>query len=245
MNRRMHWIVALAGGALTSTGLAQVTLHSTLGIVNSQSYDRADPDLAGGMGFFGIPVEAESADDFTLATVATLTQVTLDYLTFFGQAPAGGVQVNILSDAAGIPGALIYSTQAQITSVTSFTDTVFGLAGERITASVNLPLAASTYWLTMKPIDYTAGGDAYFSVRDSTYVLGASVMGRDIAGGLYGFTNWTTLLSPASGGTTSMEIRGIPVPTPGVLAGLGAAIGVCGVRRRRCATGGSCPPARG
>lgn len=232
MNRGMLQIVALASGALASIGFAQVTLHSTLGIVNSQSYNRMDPDMYSGIGAFGSLVEAESADDFTLATGATLTTVTLDYLTTFGALPSGGVEVNIWSDASGAPGSLLYSAMAPVTASSAFTDGVFGASGLRLSANVSIPLAASTYWLTMKPVDLTPGGDAYYSVRDSTYVLGAPVMGRDIVGGLYGFTSWTTLLSPASGGTTSMEIQGIPVPTPGALAMAGVLCARVGRRRR-------------
>jgi hypothetical protein len=222
----------LACGVCVPVAAGQVVLHSTLGIVNGQTYDRMDPDVHGGSAYYGSIVDVESADDFTLASAAILTSVTVDYLTFLGGTPTHGLEVNLWSDAGGTPGGLIASGIQPAIIASSFADTVYGMAGRRISAGVSLPLTAGTYWITLKPIDLLSGGDAYFSVRDSTLVNGAATVGRDIIGNVYGWNTWTTLPYPGAGGTTSMEIMGEIIPAPGTLAGVGV-LGVCGLRRRR------------
>ncbi|MFG0259198.1 MAG: hypothetical protein ACF8LK_02505 [Phycisphaerales bacterium JB041] len=228
---RIVLLVSLAGTGVARGG---VTLHSTLGIVNAQSYNRMDPDFDGGIGRYGFYQNAESADDFTLATTAKLDSVTLDYLVVSSQMPAQGVQLNLWTDAGGSPDALVYAGLIAPNHVigAAFTDTVFGLTGLRLTADTTnqaIVLGPGTYWVTMKPVDTTNAGEAYFSVRDSNLVNGAATVGRDIVGSLYGSNAWFTLPFPGSGGTTSMEIVGTLVPAPGSLALLGA---VFGVRRR-------------
>jgi hypothetical protein len=230
MNRGSIGLMMLACGVCVPVAAGQVVLHSTLGIVNGQTYDRMDPDMHGGSAYYGSIVDVESADDFTLGSAANLTSVTVDYLTFMGITPRDGVQLNIWSDSAGTPGGLLMSMTAPLLMASSFTDTVYGMVGRRMTlAPLSIPLGAGTYWLTLKPIE---SSDAYFTVRDSALVNGSPTAGRDIVGNVYGWTNWTTLPYPGLGGTTSMEIVGEIFPAPGTLAGVGV-LGVCGLRRRR------------
>lgn len=232
---RLAIALCCAGAACAQ---AQVVLHSTLSIVNNQSYNRRDADFIGGFAQYGAIYNAQSADDFTLANSAYIDSVTLDYLMFNQRFPNDGVELSIWTDASNMPAMLLYNSLVTPNDVTMtpFTDTVYGMAGVRITADLHMVtpfLTAGTYWISMQPRDMTASGEPYFSVRDINFVNGSPTVGRDIAGTFYGSNNWVQLPMPGNGGTTSMEILGRYVPAPGAIAVLGGWAAMLGVRRRR------------
>lgn len=232
---RVNMLTGVAGAvgvAAGSVAWGQVSLHSTLNIVNGQTYNRMDFDTKGN------PDAAMTVDDVTFASSVIVTDVTLDYLSTSGLAPADGVELHFYASGGGMPGPLVASLHVGISdlSVTNWTDTVFGvgLKGTRVTAdNPDFVLAAGTYWVGMVAEDYS-GGDTYYSVREYQTLGTSQVFGRDIWGSAHfgGGGSWVQLLSPAPGSMNSMEIRGYVVPGPGAsalaLAGLG-----WGVRRKR------------
>jgi hypothetical protein len=209
-------------------------IYDTLNIANNQSYDNGNGNAYSGTAIFGSVQDLQLCDDFSTTSDNVITQVTADYLTFFGGTPAGGLQVDIFQNNSGTPSeAALFSTTVPVTAASSFTDTIFGLAGRRLTADVNIPLAANTsYFIMIQPVDLTSNGDWYYQVND--YVSnGSDVHLRDGGRGGAGYGSFTWVPSASfngTAGTSGMQI--VAVPAPGALALLGLG-GLAATRRRR------------
>jgi hypothetical protein len=209
-------------------------IYSTLNFQSSQSYDAGNGNAWSGTAIFGSPQDLQLADDFTTTGDNVITQVTADYVTFLAGTPAGGLQVDVWTDTGAGPGSLVASQTVPVSAASSWTDTIFGLAGRRLTGNVNIPLAANTdYYIMIQPVDLTASGDWYYQIRDLNSFIGGDSYGRDggRGGAGYGTTVWTSMTSFGFGtGDTGMEIRAVPAPGALALLGLG---GLAAARRRR------------
>lgn len=210
-------------------------IYSTLSFADNQTYDNGNGNAWSGTAVFGAPSDLQLCDDFSTTGDNVLTHVTADYVTFLGGTPAGGLQVDIFTDNAGVPSeAAIFSTTVPVTSASSFTDTLFGLAGRRLGADVNIPLAANTsYYIMIQPVDLTSGGDWYYQLVDNQSFNGGDRYMRDGGRGNPGY-GWNTWVSGGNSGfgagDSGMEIRAIPAPGALALLGLG---GLAAARRRR------------
>lgn len=209
-------------------------IYSTLNFVDTQNYNAGNGNAYSGIGVFGGLNDLMLCDDFKTTADNVLTQVTGDYVTFFGGTPANGLQVDVLQDLGGAPGAVIASQTVAVSAASSYTDTIFGLAGRRLTGDVNIPLAANTsYYIMIQPVDLSSGGDWYYQIRNTGSAIGGDAYGRDGgrgAGG-YGTTKWTSMSALGFGrGDSGMEVRAVPAPGALALLGLG---GLAAARRRR------------
>ncbi|MBK7404249.1 MAG: hypothetical protein IPJ41_06345 [Phycisphaerales bacterium] len=208
-------------------------IYSSLSFTDNQAYANGNGNAYSGLGAFGAVYDLMLCDDFSTTGDNVITQVTGDYVTFFGGTPANGLQVDILQNNGGTPGALIASQTAAVTGAANFSDTLFGLAGRRLTANVNIPLAANTnYFIMIQPVDLSSGGDWYYQIVSASS-NGSDVHMRDGGRGNagYGFSNWTSSGAyNGFAGTSGMEIRAIPAPGALALLGLG---GLAATRRRR------------
>jgi hypothetical protein len=224
-------------GSGTDFGGSQRTgnvIYSTLNIADNQLQDAGNGNAYSGQGLFGFIYDLQLCDDFKTTNDNVLCQVTNDSLTFFGGTPANGLQVDVYTHTGSGPGSLVSTGTYPVTAASSFSDTIFGLAGRRLTADVNIPLAANTdYYIMIQPVDLTSSGDWYYQVRDLNSAIGGDAHLRDggRAAGGYGTTVWTSCGSFGFGrGDTGMEIRAIPAPGALALLGLG---GLAAARRRR------------
>lgn len=210
-------------------------IYSSLDMVDNQTYNAGNGDANSGLGAFGVLYDLQVADDFTTTNDNVITNVTADYLTFFGANPADGLRVSIFDDVGGAPSnTASFSTVAPVTGFSTFSDTVFGLVGTRISADVNIPLAANTsYYIMIQPVDTTSSGDWYFIARQTGRQSGGDAYMRDGTNGNggYGFSNWTSANNAGFGaGDASMQIMAVPAPGAMALLGLG---GLVATRRRR------------
>jgi hypothetical protein len=209
-------------------------IYSTLSFANGQTYDSGNGNAYSGQGLFGFIYDLQLADDFKTTSDNVICQVTGDYVNFFGGTPANGLQVDVWTDVGGAPGTLVASQTAAVSSAQSWTDTLFGLAGRRLTADVNIPLAANTsYYIMIQPVDLTSNGDWYYQIRDLNSAIGGDSFGKDGGRGApgYGTTQWTSMATFGFGrGDAGMEVRAIPAPGALALLGLG---GLAATRRRR------------
>jgi hypothetical protein len=209
-------------------------IYSTLSFVDNQTYDAGNGNAYSGMAVFGQILDLQLADDFATTSDNVITQVTGDYVTFFGGTPANGLQVDVWTHTANGPGSLVASQTAAVSAAGSYFDTIFGLAGRRLTANVNIPLAANTnYYIMIQPVDLSASGDWYYQIRDLNSAIGGDSYGRDggRGGTGYGTFNWTSMTNLGFGrGDTGMEVRAVPAPGALALLGLG---GLAATRRRR------------
>jgi hypothetical protein len=208
-------------------------IYSTLSFADNQSYDAGNGNAYSGLGAFGAIYDLMLADDFTTTSDNVITQVTADFLTFFGGTPAGGLQVDVWTDTGAGPGSLVASQTSAVSAASSWND-FFGYAGRRYSANVNIALAANTdYYIMIQPVDLTSGGDWYYQIRDNQSFIGGDSYGKDGGRGNqgYGTFTWTSMNSFGYGtGDTGMEIRAVPAPGALALLGLG---GLAATRRRR------------
>ncbi|HZW09920.1 MAG TPA: PEP-CTERM sorting domain-containing protein [Phycisphaerales bacterium] len=211
-------------------------IYSSLSNTDNQNYNVGNGNAYSGRGAFGFLYDLQLCDDFTTTSDNVITHVTADFLTFFGGTPADGLQVDIFTDNGGTPSeGAIASVTVPVTAASSFSDTIFGLAGRRLGADVNIPLAANTsYFIMIQPIDLSSGGDWYYQVGNNGETRGGETHLRDGGRGNpgYGVSTWTAYTSYyGTTNTTSMEIRAT-IPAPSALAVLGLG-GLAAARRRR------------
>jgi MYXO-CTERM domain-containing protein len=217
-------------------------IYDTLSITDNQIYDNGNGNARSGTGVFGSVSDLELCDDFTTTNNNVITHVVADSVTFLGRSPADGVHVEVFQDLGGVPSEAAVATAqvpAAFVSASGFTDTIFGLAGVRLSvdlagAGLSIPLAANTsYYIMIKPVDLTASGDWYYQLRDTGSFIGGDAYGRDGgegAGG-YGTFTWVSMNNLGFGrGDTAMQISAVPAPGAAALLGLGAL--VVGRRRR-------------
>lgn len=210
-------------------------IYSTLSFADNQTYDSGNGNAYSGIAIFGSVQDLQLCDDFSTTSDNVLTHVTADFVTFLGGTPAGGLQVDVFQDLGGVPSeAPVASQTVPVTSASSWTDTLFGLAGRRLGADVNIPLAANTsYYIMIQPVDLTNNGDWYYQIRDLNSFNGGDAYGRDggRGGAGYGTLTWRSMNSLGFGvGDTGMEIQAVPAPAALALLGLG---GLAAGRRRR------------
>lgn len=187
-------------------------IYDTLNIADNQLYDVGNGNAYSGTGLFGFIYDLQLSDDFATTSDSTLTRVTADYVTFFGQSPANGLQVDVWTRTAGCaPGTLVASQTVPVSAASSWTDTLFGLLGVRLTGDVNIPLSANTdYFIMIQPIDLSASGDWYYQIRDNQSFNGCDSYGRDGGRGNpgYGTTQWTSMANLGFGaGDAGMRIE--------------------------------------
>jgi hypothetical protein len=132
----------------------------------------------------------EAADNFTVPVGGwTINQVVVGGLYFNGAGPANSFNVRIYSDAAGIPGANVYTALAQPYSYD-------GVQYFTLSISPAAVLSAGNYWISVQcNMDYSVGGEfGWFAV------LGAygSVAQWQNPGG--GFATTCTTWGPINGG---------------------------------------------
>jgi len=199
-------------------------IYDSLNIANNQLYDSGNGNWIGGISVLGANSDLQLADNFTLSQNMTITDVTFDFVTFGVQNP-GTAMVEIFQNVGGVPSnSPVYSATVGA-NVSNWNDTLFFLSGRRVHASVNAPLAAGNYFVSLQGIS----GDWGYTVRDLNNPPVDSY-GRDAGGhhgngyqGGYGTTNWVSMNSLGYGaGDSSMKIEGV-VPEPASLLLLGLA----------------------
>jgi hypothetical protein len=189
----------------------RAVIHDTLHFADNQTYDQGNGNAYSGQGAFGAIYDLQLSDDFSTTSDSTLTRVTGDYVCFFGQAPANGLQVDVWTNSGCAPGTLVASQTVPVSAASSWTDTIFGLAGVRLTGDVNIPLTANTsYFIMIQPIDLSSSGDWYYQIRDNNSFNGCDSYGRDGGRGNagYGTFNWTSMANLGFGaGDAGMRVE--------------------------------------
>ena len=246
-------LALLSVGVLSSAAAADV-LFDNLYITDNQLYVTGNGATIGGYASLGANSDLQMVDDFVVPGGApyVLTSMTADYLGFIGGCE--NVLVEIFDGTGGTPGETPLAFGIFTPGVVGFTDTIFGLVGQRMTADLSgagFVLNPGTYFIGMQPItaEGWGNGDWYYQVANAdNNPIGATRFMRD-AGvdpdvnhdgslgfgpyqGGYGFSNFT----PASGvgytdGDGVFKLEGMVVPAPGALALLGLD-GLIGRRRR-------------
>ncbi len=235
-------------------------LYDSRGMAVNGTWSYAKDSMIGGFADFGMMIDHQLADDFTVANPVSLTRVTADFWTPSESfaVPAGGWLVEVFADVGGKPSETASRTAhvAAALNVGSFAWTGGGgffppvtTAEHRNTYAIDLTgrgiaLDAGTWWISVVAVDDSPFGGDYLWVGSRPVVNGSIVHARDggIAhgNGYPGPDNipfaWTAMTSanPSSDRPyeLSMRIEGNVVPAPG-LGVLFASIGLAAATRRR------------
>jgi hypothetical protein len=196
-------------------------IYNTLDIVNSQLYDAGNGDAWSGTGVFGFVYDLQLVDDVEFSEDCCLDTLVRDFLTFIGNTPADGAYVAVYASSNCVPAEAATAVQdGAATSSATFTDTLFGLIGNRLTTSSDGSVCATagTQFVEQQPKDLSASGDWYYAARDLNVVVGCESYLRDggKATGGYGWTTWRSGSASGFGaGTVSMAVSvkcGPPTP---------------------------------
>jgi hypothetical protein len=227
--RKLAALLVVAG-LVVGTASAE-RIMDQMGMIGSQAYDAGNGNHLGGEGIFGSTNDLQLCDDFnTTATGFVINEVEVGNLTF-GIAKPAKAWVRIFSDAGGKPSeAAVAEINANVTTNTNFTDTIFGLVGVRSTVSgLNIGLNPGThYYIDVQ----TQSTDWAYTARDLNSFNGDDSYGRDGPNGQGGyFTNtWVSMNNLGFGkGDSAYRVEATPEPTTlGLLA-----LGALGLIRRR------------
>lgn len=188
-----------------------------------------------GLGFYsdGAPgyfYSQQIAENFSLSVASNITGVNFsgasEFFSFPDYTNITGFNVQILADAGGVPGEVIYSEV--VTSAGSALQGVNALGSNvyKTSATFSSPinnLAAGNYWVSIGGILANGFGDAWVWA-DGTVDDGIAYTFNPNGGG------WTAYNDGSTSGT--FEIVGTEVPAPAGLGLLGLA-GIAAGRRRR------------
>lgn len=251
---RHRLLFAIAGGVFCTTASADVLYDALAPGLSWYGDNFGDRDVwdqgastIGGADFLGTPFDVQMADDFQLATAASITSVTADFGAFFGTTPST-MLVEIFADVGGKPAeiAMASITTSSVTAATLDAGG-WGTRGDRPGYRVAVDLSghdveldAGTWWVSVAAVT----DDWYFALRRVDQATGNAVHVRDGGTdhgngfpGLFGQPDWTpygplTTSFPMDG-DLSMRVDGTLVPTPGALGMIGLAGGLVSLRRRR------------
>ena len=135
-------------------------------------------------------IDAQSAEDFQLTDVFSITSVTADFYSICASAddfPGDGVLVEFFEDINGTPGevpaAASFATLGSNLTIKPFEEIHFGLNGLRFTvdlSSDNVNLGSGTWWVSIVPVhEVDDDGSAYHWVRMSELLVGHPLHVRD------------------------------------------------------------------
>lgn len=211
-------------------------IYSTLSFADEVTYDTGNGNCRGGQGVFGFQNDLELCDDFGTNENFIITGLTGDFLSFLGQKPATGVQVQIWNKIGRDPPGMIlveWLIPPEMVTLTEWADPIYGLRGVRLDIEIPndwIVLSPWTpYYLSFKPIDLTPTSDWYYQVADLDSQIGADRYMRqgdyDVGYGI-GY-EWKAAERVGQGrGDVGMEIRGIPSPGAAIVVGAwGLALG--------------------
>jgi hypothetical protein len=217
-------------------------LYNRMDMVGDASYDGGYGNAIAGKGIFGATYDLQTSDDFTVpAGGFKIMEVEQASLTFVGTSPAD-VAIRIYADDGGTPEEdalyekLAVADLGLSPAYETFTDTVFGYTGVKMTLSgLDITLGEGRYWLNIQPIDTSDTADWYYQLIDYDTLNGYDAHLRDGKSGYsggYGLELWTPSAEffdvPAD---LAMRISGVvPEPASCLLIALG---GLGLLRRRR------------
>ena len=247
-------IIGLAAISLTLTATiaqADTILYSNLAITDNATYNTVAQNYIGGLAFNTTLWDVQAADDFVLSDTYTINSVTADFVASSGASPANGMLVEFFSDVSGAPSASAsISIVTQKYSVTEFSNHLDDSIGLRVTVDMStagVVLGSGVWWMAVTPVDESISGNRYSQVRQTGLpLLGNTAFGRNggvahgngYTGG-YPSSEWSAfgsfgpqVLPLFQPGDLAMQIQGMVVPAPSVLAVIGL-LGLMDQRRRR------------
>lgn len=199
----------------------QADLYDTMGYIYGSKYGAGNGDNIGGMSIFGVDYNLGAADDVKLGANYLITTVECGYVNFFGAANTKAL-VEVFEDAGGKPAEAPVCSACLPGVATSFSDVIFGLAGNILTvdtSSAACCVGPGVWWFSSQPIS----SDWNYVCRSTSEVLGNDSCGRDSGtdhknqgacaggglGGGYGLSDWTPFATIGYGaGTIAMRVAG-------------------------------------
>ncbi len=217
---------------------AIVALAAAAGMANADTLAANPQDFGAnfGLGFFsdgdaGYWYSQQVAENFSIGAASNVTGVNFagasEFFEFGDYTNMTGFNIQIMADAGGLPGAVIYS-EVIATGATSPTlqgVNVLGsnVYGQSATFASSVALGAGNYWVSIGAVLASGAGDAWVWA-DGTNDDGIAFTTTPNAGG------WAPYADGATSGT--FEIIGTVVPAPSSMALLGLGALAAGRRRR-------------
>lgn len=227
--RKLSVFAIAAAMAVPAISGAQIVLYDKLG----QAYDGGNGAWDGGSGAFGSNYGLQVGQRVANPGNLNITRVVGEWLTFGGASPTSAL-IQVFALSGNVVGALLDSVTDSSLTVTTFTDTVFGLVGKKVDTGLDLNLMAANgggdVLVTMQPQSSDWGYIAVMSgSAPNTFIRDYSSFGY---GGGYGTTDWTEKGAFGFGsGDANMRVEA--VPEPATMLALGAGLAALAARRRK------------
>lgn len=121
-------------------------LLDSLCLGNDQINDNGLVEWCSGRDLFGAEYDMQSADDFVLVAEGTITEVATDYLVFLGlQVDTACLNFHRLPEGGRPERDESCHVKTTNVETTLFSDTLFGLIGERVTARLECTLHVGSF----------------------------------------------------------------------------------------------------
>lgn len=218
--------------------LALAVLAGAASLANADTLAANPQDFGAnfGLGFYsdGAPgyfYSQQVAENFSLGSASTITGVNFagssEFFLFPDYTNIVGFNIQILADAGGVPGAVVYSEVIATGATSPALQGVNALGGNvyasTATFSSGVNVGAGNYWVSIGGILADGSGDAWVWA-DGTNDDGVAYTLNPNGGG------WTAYNDGATSGT--FEIVGTAVPAPSAMALVGLSALAAGRRRR-------------